>query len=201
MRHGAAALLVAAVAASLAGCASVPSGTVSAELEDLPTALATADSPEAPAEDASPMPTLSVAPEAAEPLSSIHRGPVQADISAIRQADGAELGVSVHVTRAIDADPFLTADCGDVQGDGTLAIVVQDLSVDAGIATATLGVPERLDGPGTYEGVVTFLDVEGEAVRGTGQIVVGSGLDSGTFDVSDPGTGDHLIGAWECRSL
>ncbi|MDN4473763.1 hypothetical protein [Demequina zhanjiangensis] len=201
MRHGAAALLVVAVAAAVAGCAPGPSGTVAASLDELPTTVTASQAPSAVDEAPEPMPSLSVDPSSAEPLSSIHRGPVHASITAVRQDDGKALGVSVNVTRAVDADPFLTADCGE-PGDGTdLSIVVQDLAVESGIATATLGVPGPLDGPGSYEGVVTFLDAEGEAIRGAGQIMVGSSLDSGTFDVSDPGTGDHLVGEWECRAL
>ncbi|WP_062206213.1 hypothetical protein [Demequina salsinemoris] len=202
MREVTATLAAAALAIALAGCASAPPSDVAISDAELPTTAAEIDGATS-SETAVAVPSAeaSVEPGAASPMASIRRGPVRAVIEAVRQSDGASLGVRVDAPRAVDGDPLVTADCGEIgTGDG-LTIVVQDLAVHEGVATATLGVAQEVHDGGSYDGVVTFLDASGEAIQGAGTVVVGDDLDSGTFDVADPESGDHLIGVWECRAL
>ncbi|WP_084126994.1 hypothetical protein [Demequina sp. NBRC 110054] len=202
MREVTATLAAAALAFTLAGCASAPPEDSALSTDSLPTNVVQSSDASAPVA-ADPVPSVdpSVSPGAATPMASIRRGPVTAVIEGVRQSDGQPIGVRVEASRAVDDDPLVTADCGDPETHGGLAIVVQDLAVAEGVATATLGVPQDVDDAGTYDGVVTFLDASGKAIQGAGIVTVSDGLDSGTFDVADPDSGDHFVGVWECRVL
>ena len=201
MRAAAATFALALVAVTVAGCApSVPDSPVYVA-DDLPTVPSAASAKSLEDDQPVPAATVTVEPGAATPLSSIHRGPVQARIEAVRESDGAALEVGVDAPEALSADPLITVDCGAGAADGDFSVVVQDLTVEAGVATATVTVPRAVHGPGTYDGVVTFLDASGDAFRGAGSVVVLDGLESGRFDVSDPASGEHVTGTWECRAL
>ncbi len=206
MREVTAAFAAVALVITLAGCATAPPDE-SALASDILSSATPTEASVAPPPEASvaPLPSSSaepsVGPSSATPLASIRRGPVRAHIEAVRETDGAVFDVKVDAPRAVEGDPLVTADCGEADPDHGLSVVVQDLAVEDGVATATLGVPDEVQEPGSYDGVVTFLDTDGEAVRGAGTVVVGASLDSGTFDVSDPESGDRLVGVWECRAL
>ncbi len=203
MREVTATLAAAVLAFTLTGCASGPGEDLTIAAESLPTAVASESEEASPEQTVDPVPTLdpTVEPGAATPLASIRKGPVRALIEAVRESDGEPIGVRVDAPRAVEGDPLVTADCGEPSSEQGLTVVVQDLAVEHGVATATLGVRQEVTGAGSYDGVVTFLDSDGEAIQGTGTVVVGEGLDSGTFDVADPESGDHLVGVWECRAL
>ncbi|WNM23273.1 hypothetical protein RN607_08050 [Demequina capsici] len=202
MRAAAATLAVVIVAVVASGCApSIQDSPpiVSAMLSSA--GPATAEAPAGAARSAVPEPTLSIPAGSATPLASIHRGPVQARIEAVRESDGKQLAVGVDAPEAVAADPLITVNCGSGAPDGDFSVVVQDLTIESGIATATVGVPRPVTDPGSYDGVVTFLDVNGDAYRGAGMVEVLDGLESGRFDVSDPATGDRLTGSWSCKAL
>ncbi|WP_144016220.1 hypothetical protein [Demequina sp. NBRC 110052] len=137
----------------------------------------------------------------AERTASIHAGPVRASIVATRASDGQELRVAVDLPRAFADDPLVTVDCSLDSDAGGLAVVIQDLAIQEGIATATLVIPEAVQGPGTYDGVLALLGAEGESVRAPGAFTVANGLSSGSFAVEDPATGESYAGGWECRAL
>lgn len=190
-----------------------PAGGAPGALADAGTSAAGSGASEAAAEgevapggEAAPESAAAEADEvadvaAAERTSSIHAGPVRASIVATRESDGQELSVAVDLPRAFDGDPLVTVVCSLDSSAGGLAVVIQDLAIQEGVATATLVIPEDVSGPGTYDGVLALLGAEGESVRAQGSFTVADGLDSGRFDVEDPATGEDYAGAWECRAL